>query len=570
MKISVAIIVKDEEEIIKRCLSSVSLFADEIVVVDTGSTDKTKELAVNFPKVSLFDSEHFDRNTHYSEFSFSVAKNEAIKKCTGDIVCWWDADDVIDEIGAKKIRDLAENDNGNTMYDFHISYGNSLFYHCRMFPNGKGILFDEKHSCHEYLLTMGLPRRSCPEVVINHRPVHKSVGSNKRNLAILEKDYYERGFKDQRTIFYLANAYREGNDFKHAVSFYDKYLEISEWAEERLFARYYKAQCLNLLGDWEESRDELLRTIMEDDRYAEPYCLLGDIYAKKERKEEAVSWFMMAQNCEIPSNSVLFVQPNLYSTYPANRIKELGSVRMPAVVTSPSVVIQNPKSENKIFFKVPEDKRLAIMSAAIMSKYSKKDRIVAVVPDMWIASMFRVVNGIDEIVEHTEEKVLEFEVPEKLLGIHAFEWLSKSVNFQYEDILFPSFNMDFQLVSKAMSQENKVIVQTGHILSDDLLQGIADLGFEVLLLDDCKMGMMDIERKWFSVILAEMINAKFFVGVSGWGQYIAGALGKSAIILGDVKGYELEGQNNLQGMRDKEVLSFIEKNFVDLGEVLNV
>ena len=107
MKISASIIVKNEESVMQRCLECVSLWADEIIVVDTGSTDRTKEIASAYPKVKLFDSEHFGKETQYKDFQFNIAKNEAITKCTGDWIIWWDADDYIDADGAALIRKLA-------------------------------------------------------------------------------------------------------------------------------------------------------------------------------------------------------------------------------------------------------------------------------------------------------------------------------------------------------------------------------------------------------------------------------------------------------------------------------
>ena len=56
MRISVCLIVKNEEDVIGRCLESVKGFADEIIVVDTGSGDKTKEFVSKFTD-KLYDFE---------------------------------------------------------------------------------------------------------------------------------------------------------------------------------------------------------------------------------------------------------------------------------------------------------------------------------------------------------------------------------------------------------------------------------------------------------------------------------------------------------------------------------
>jgi len=227
MTISVAIIMKNEESVIQRCLDCVSLFADEIVVYDTGSTDRSKEIVGKHPKARLFDSEFFDKDTHISDFEFGVAKNEPIRKCTGGWVIWWDADDFIDEENAKKIREIAENERRVSLYSFTVTYGGMTFEHCRMFSNGHKIFFDEDHACHEYLNTLGNPHFQRRDVIIQHLPGKKGIPSAERNVAILEKDYFQRGRNDQRTLFYLASAYRETGRFEDGVEFYDKYLEIS-------------------------------------------------------------------------------------------------------------------------------------------------------------------------------------------------------------------------------------------------------------------------------------------------------------------------------------------------------
>ena len=86
MKISVCLIVKDEEKVIERCLNCVTDFADEIIVVDTGSHDETKNMVKKFTD-KVYDFIWND--------DFSAARNYAFSKATCDYLFWVDADDVI-------------------------------------------------------------------------------------------------------------------------------------------------------------------------------------------------------------------------------------------------------------------------------------------------------------------------------------------------------------------------------------------------------------------------------------------------------------------------------------------
>jgi glycosyltransferase involved in cell wall biosynthesis len=84
MKISLCMIVKNEEANLPKCLGSVKDFVDEIIVLDTGSTDKTPQVA-----------EQFGAKVYYSEWknNFSIARNEALKYVTGDWILVLDADE---------------------------------------------------------------------------------------------------------------------------------------------------------------------------------------------------------------------------------------------------------------------------------------------------------------------------------------------------------------------------------------------------------------------------------------------------------------------------------------------
>lgn len=98
--ISLCMIVKNEESVLKRCLDSIKDLMDEIIIVDTGSTDNTISIA----------KEYTDRIYEYTwDYNFSNARNFCISKATCDYIYTADADEVIDEDNRKAFRLLKEN-----------------------------------------------------------------------------------------------------------------------------------------------------------------------------------------------------------------------------------------------------------------------------------------------------------------------------------------------------------------------------------------------------------------------------------------------------------------------------
>ena len=90
-------IVRDEQDNLPRCLASVQGLFDEIVVVDTGSKDRTVEIARSFG-ARVFDFVWVD--------DFAVARNAALARATGDYAFWLDADDLVDPPERVKLEAL--------------------------------------------------------------------------------------------------------------------------------------------------------------------------------------------------------------------------------------------------------------------------------------------------------------------------------------------------------------------------------------------------------------------------------------------------------------------------------
>ncbi len=104
-KVSLCMIVKDEEDVIARCLESLKGHVDEMVIVDTGSTDKTVEICKSYGAKVYH---------HPWEESFSVARNQAMAHVTTEWIIQLDADEEMDAESAPKIRDVVRSAHNST------------------------------------------------------------------------------------------------------------------------------------------------------------------------------------------------------------------------------------------------------------------------------------------------------------------------------------------------------------------------------------------------------------------------------------------------------------------------
>lgn len=179
-------IVKNEEDFIGRCLDSVKNVVDEIIIVDTGSTDKTIEICRSYnARVERFN---------WNE-SFADARNYGLEKATGDWIIWLDADEELDKIDSLKLF------KGNHFDDFDLLtirlvnyYGDEIdkdnttdVAHTRLFRRSTGIKFINK--IHETLNIINIPQER-----IGHLDI-KVYHYGYLNGVVEKKDKYERNMK---------------------------------------------------------------------------------------------------------------------------------------------------------------------------------------------------------------------------------------------------------------------------------------------------------------------------------------------------------------------------------------
>jgi glycosyltransferase involved in cell wall biosynthesis len=113
MLISLAMIVKNEEAMMAHCLESVKALVDEIIVVDTGSTDKTIDIAKEFG-ARVYPFKWRD--------DFSAARNESLKYCKADWVLILDADEAIDPLDYETIKNACLRPQADAYSLIHRNY----------------------------------------------------------------------------------------------------------------------------------------------------------------------------------------------------------------------------------------------------------------------------------------------------------------------------------------------------------------------------------------------------------------------------------------------------------------
>lgn len=311
MKISLCLIVKNEEKFLSRCLENAARFADEIIIVDTGSTDKTKEIAEKFTD-KIFDFEWIN--------DFSAARNFAFSKATMDYQMWLDADDVIPEKSVKEINELKGklNDDAEIVtMKYVLSFdqnNNPGFYSTRerLFKRSKNYQWiDPVHEC--------IPLEGSiyyTDIEIWHKKEVSEIVST-RNIDIYRA--LEEGGKEfsPRQLYYYARELKDHNETAKAITFFEKFLASeSGWIEDVIACCHQVAIEYKRIGVKEKILPALLKSFEYDTPRPEICCELGYYYKDQENYNQAFKWFDLAT--KLPkSHSVGFVFSD-YSGYLPN------------------------------------------------------------------------------------------------------------------------------------------------------------------------------------------------------------------------------------------------------------
>jgi tetratricopeptide (TPR) repeat protein len=249
-------IVKNEEKNVGECLETVREFADQVVVVDTGSIDRTVEIAEEYGAKAI-------RSEWRGDFSYS--RNISLDHATSQWILWLDADDRVPLSEAKKFKRLkkAPPDRAFYLNVRNVQQGGfgEQWYQLRMFPNHPEIRFERK--VHEQV-AFAIRRLNMPvfreDVRIDHvgyesPELKRQKAMRNREILLAEVSQYRR---DPAYVCSIGDSYFLTEDFDTAIQWYQKVLEIpdGERRQPDIFRQMPTSIALSYqrMGDWEKAQ----------------------------------------------------------------------------------------------------------------------------------------------------------------------------------------------------------------------------------------------------------------------------------------------------------------------------
>jgi len=309
--ISLCMIVRDEEAVLERCLQSASGIWDELIIVDTGSADSTKEIAARYTD-QVYDFQWID--------DFSAARNFSFSKAGMEYCLWLDADDVLSQENKSKFLELKKTlstDIDVVMMRYNTAFDESgapifSYYRERLIRNLADWRW--KGRVHEAIVPKGNVLYS--EISIEHRKLGE--GDRNRNLRIYEKQIAAGTALSPREQYYYGRELFAHGKTEEAVHVFETFLnERDAWLENKIDACRQLANCLFALNRKEEGVQALFRSFAYSLPRAEICCDIGRYFLQENCLEEAAYWYESALQSKQNPRTGGFTEPDSSGYLPA-------------------------------------------------------------------------------------------------------------------------------------------------------------------------------------------------------------------------------------------------------------
>lgn len=250
--ISLCMIVRNEEAVLGRCLDSVADLVDEIILVDTGSTDNTKAVAAEYA-AKIYDFPWCD--------DFSAARNYAVSQAVGDYWLWLDADDVIEGENHEKLRKILEAPEADMVFlPYWLSFDAAgtpqmISRRERIFRRSRGYRFTG--AVHEAVVPSGSIRYG--DAAVSHRKPH--AGDPDRNLHIYQKLLLSGKRFSPREQYYYARELCDHGAYRAALPVLEQFLQEGRgWTPDNIGACLLAGRCYARLEQPDDAMQSLFRS----------------------------------------------------------------------------------------------------------------------------------------------------------------------------------------------------------------------------------------------------------------------------------------------------------------------
>ncbi len=320
--LSLCLIVKNEESNLQRLLPTIVDFVDEVVLVDTGSTDNTKQIAQELcgEKLSYYEFTWID--------DFSAARQFSFDKAKGEYILWADADDTIEHADkiAGIIADMEEEgiDSAVLKYEYQYDFKHNVpiitQWRERIVKAG---VFEWKNRLHEVLVPCTPNKTTAKkygEVVYYHHKTDEDFAETKHRNVRIMKVALDEDKDEPRNWYNMANALFGVEDYAGAITHYLEYLDMSQWEQERYVAYTRLATCERNLGNFNNSNVVLFRAMSDSPQYPDAYYHMGLNYMLQGEYSKALQWLSISAAKPIPTDLPVMETAN----YEYNLFKTIG------------------------------------------------------------------------------------------------------------------------------------------------------------------------------------------------------------------------------------------------------
>jgi glycosyltransferase involved in cell wall biosynthesis len=334
--ISLALIAKNEEKNLPRLLKSVDGCFDEIILVDTGSTDKTKEIGVSHG-CKVYDFTWVD--------DFSAARNFAFSKTTKDFVMWLDCDDALaNKENFIQWRDYAMAHADYWLATYHYAVDkdqNPIISFVRERVFRKSIEPTWRYALHEGVIAKhGWSTNYATPWSVKHLRDEEDVKADRsRNIRLIEK-IINGGDVDGRMQFYYGKELYEIGRHQEAITAFEKAVQMPTEPHDKLLAFQYggysaMAAFDQLKPEFQEDKSKFFNKALDfahqgmrlEPNRAEFHVMIGDAYVRIGNLQAAIPYFAAAKSCiknfNTPYEGAIYSFRNLYGEAPSVQLAKI-------------------------------------------------------------------------------------------------------------------------------------------------------------------------------------------------------------------------------------------------------